>query len=219
MSKASGSTKKSAREPASSRDPELTRARILDAAEAEFAKAGLLGARTEAIAANTKVTKAMIYYYFEDKEKLYQAVLERAFSRRVQTVQLLDLVGSPPEEALRTFLLSFLNDVREHPNLSPILFYEAMQNKGRFYKDIAISALYAPIVSIVDRGVQSGAFRKVDPRHCAVNIMGTCVFYFCARENVKHLWGAGTDLLDPDMSQHHVHEAVELIIAGLRNTN
>jgi len=211
------STKRTKKDPATAtRDAEATRNRIMDAAEEEFAKGGLLGARTEAIAANTKVTKAMIYYYFEDKEKLYQAVLERAFARRVGNIQKLDLVGVPPEEALRNFVKSFLHDVTANPHISPILFYEAMQNKGRFYKDIAIAALYAPIEQIIKRGVAEGVFRDVDPRHASVNIMGACVFYFCARENVKHLWEPGTDLLSPEMAQQHIHEVVEFAVAGIR---
>jgi AcrR family transcriptional regulator len=54
---------------APTRDAEATRSSILDAAEHEFAKVGLWGARTESIAARTGVTKAMIHYYFENKEK------------------------------------------------------------------------------------------------------------------------------------------------------
>jgi len=162
------------------------------------------------------VTKAMIYYYFEDKEKLYQAVLERAFARRVSAIQKLDLAGTPPAQALRLVVESFLDEVSQHPNLSAILFYEAMQNKGRFYKDIAIATLYEPIENIIARGIEVGAFRQVDPRHSAVNIMGACVFYFCARENVKHLWEPGTDLLSPEMVKQHVTEAADFVLAGLR---
>lgn len=210
------STTKRAKKETSSRDAELTKSRILDAAEDEFAKGGLLGARTEAIAANTKVTKAMIYYYFEDKEKLYLAVLERAFARRVSAVQQLDLVNTPPEEALRAIGNSFISEITRHPNLSTILLFEAIQNKGRFYKDIAIATLYRPMYQIIERGVKEGVFRPVDPRHAAVNIMGACVFYFCARENVKHLWEPGTDLLSPEMSSQHLAEAMEFVISGLR---
>ncbi len=213
---ANSPTSRKKKEAAGSRDAELTKSRILDAAEDEFARGGLLGARTEAIAANTKVTKAMIYYYFEDKEKLYLAVLERAFARRVAAVQQLDLVSTPPEEALRAIGQSFISEVTRHPNLSTILIFEAIQNKGRFYKDIAIATLYAPMSQIIERGVKEGVFRKVDPRHAAVNIMGACVFYFCARENVKHLWEPGTDLLSPEMASQHLDEAMEFVIAGLR---
>lgn len=62
------------------RNAEATQAVILAAAEEEFAQHGFTAARTEAIAAKTGVAKSMIYYYFKDKEGLYQAVLERSHS-------------------------------------------------------------------------------------------------------------------------------------------
>src|ERR1700683_5374245 len=58
-----------------------TRSRILDSALSEFAAHGLAGARTEQIAAAAGVNKALIYYYFESKEKLYSAALEMVSSR------------------------------------------------------------------------------------------------------------------------------------------
>ncbi|WP_036487439.1 TetR/AcrR family transcriptional regulator [Myxosarcina sp. GI1] len=59
------SSKKSVR----SRDSEATQTEILDAAVEEFALQGLNNARIETIAANTGVTKAMIYYYFVRRSK------------------------------------------------------------------------------------------------------------------------------------------------------
>src|ERR1700736_5374517 len=53
-----------------------TRTRILDAALSEFSAHGLAGARTERIATAAGVNKALLYYYFESKEKLYLAALE-----------------------------------------------------------------------------------------------------------------------------------------------
>uniref|UniRef100_UPI00286E0533 TetR/AcrR family transcriptional regulator n=1 Tax=Chamaesiphon sp. VAR_69_metabat_338 TaxID=2964704 RepID=UPI00286E0533 len=47
------------------RNSEATKTKLLDAAEAEFAVTGLIAARLETIAAQTGVTKATIYYYFE----------------------------------------------------------------------------------------------------------------------------------------------------------
>jgi AcrR family transcriptional regulator len=58
-----------------------TRARILDAAIHEFSENGLAGARTEQIAEEAGVNKALLYYYFKGKEELYVAALER-WSRR-----------------------------------------------------------------------------------------------------------------------------------------
>lgn len=196
------------------RDAEATRNKILDAAEVEFARAGLLGARTEAIAAGTGVTKAMLYYYFSDKEGLYQSVLERAFARRIQAIQKVDH-SLPPEDALRAALESFLDEVGGNRNLPAIFFYEGIQNKGKYYGRIAIASLYQPLVDLLQKGMDSGVFRQLNPLHTAVNIIGSFVFYYCAAENVKHLWPAGADLYDPEMLNEHKRQAIDLVMHGV----
>ncbi len=60
--------------------PEESRASILQSAAKEFAEFGVAGARTDAIAREAGVNKALLYYYFQDKETLYGAVLDEAFS-------------------------------------------------------------------------------------------------------------------------------------------
>src|ERR1700755_902533 len=62
------------------RDRERTRAEILEVATREFAEHGFSGARVDEIAEQTRTTKRMLYYYFESKEGLYVAVLERAYA-------------------------------------------------------------------------------------------------------------------------------------------
>jgi TetR/AcrR family transcriptional regulator len=107
---------------------------ILAAAEEEFAKYGLTAARTEAIAAKTSVAKSMIYYYFKDKEGLYQVVLERSHSELLQTAQKLDLDCLSPEAALEKFLTALLDCISRNPKLPLIMFHEAVQNQGQYYK-------------------------------------------------------------------------------------
>jgi AcrR family transcriptional regulator len=197
------------------RDAEATRSSILDSAEDEFAANGLLGARTEAIAAKTGVTKAMIYYYFQSKEQLYEAVLERAFLRRLQIAQSINLAAMSPDQALERCLRELLIDVSKNKNLSAIFFYEAVQNKGKYYNKFGAMSLYGVLAGILEQGVAKGNFRQLDPMHTAVNIVGASVFYFCTRENIKHLW-AGKNLLSSDMVEWHIKEAIELIMNGVR---
>lgn len=61
------------------RDPERTRAAILEAATKEFAENGMGGARVDAIAERAGTNKRMLYHYFGDKEQLYLRVLEEAY--------------------------------------------------------------------------------------------------------------------------------------------
>jgi len=70
--------------PQRQRDPERTRQEILDVALSEFARNGYAGARVDEIAARTRTTKRMLYYYFTNKEQLYIAVLEQALAAKQQ---------------------------------------------------------------------------------------------------------------------------------------
>jgi TetR/AcrR family transcriptional regulator len=200
------------------RNPEATKNQILDAAEAEFAVTGLSAARTEAIAAQTGVTKAMIYYYFQSKEDLYRAVLERCLTHALGLVEQLQLDCLPPDAALVKLLSQILECMSENPRIGSILTLEAIQNKGKYYPKQLGNLLYGTIVQILEQGMSLGIFRQLEPRHTAVNIVGTCAFYFTAQENLKYLW-PGKRLLGKELLQSHAQESIDLIMAGVRLIN
>jgi len=62
------------------RNPDATRARILEAATAEFSAFGIAGARVDRIAASAGCSKNLIYIYFADKETLFATVLKQHLS-------------------------------------------------------------------------------------------------------------------------------------------
>src|SRR5260370_16189001 len=66
------------------RDAVETRSAILGAAMHEFAEEGIAGARMEAIAAAAGVNKALLHYYFHDKERLYGEALDHVFATLFQ---------------------------------------------------------------------------------------------------------------------------------------
>src|SRR5689334_6414136 len=81
--------------------PEESRAAILEAAVHEFSREGVAGARTDAIARAARVNKALLYYYFKDKDTLYGAVLDQAFGGLTSTLlKILDLDLPPREKIL-----------------------------------------------------------------------------------------------------------------------
>ncbi|MBW4694239.1 MAG: TetR/AcrR family transcriptional regulator [Lyngbya sp. HA4199-MV5] len=197
------------------RDAEATQAIILAAAAEEFAQHGLTAARTEAIAAKTGVAKSMIYYYFKDKEGLYQAVLERSHADLLQSVQQLGLEHLPPEAALEQFLTALLNCVSRNPKLPMIMFHEAIQNRGKRYKRSSSLSIDTMLINILERGTASGAFRPLDPFQSAINIMGTCLFYFIGSGNIQQ-HPQGKRLMSKAMLEQHTQEAIALILAGVR---
>src|SRR5919109_5564125 len=80
--------------------PEESRTAILQAAIREFSREGIAGARTDAIARAARVNKALLYYYFKDKESLYGAVLDEVFGGLTTTVMKVLTQELPPREKI-----------------------------------------------------------------------------------------------------------------------
>lgn len=199
------------------RDAEATQAVILTAAEEEFAQHGFTAARTEAIAAKTGVAKSMIYYYFKDKEGLYRAVLQRTHTDLVQTLQKLELEHLSPDIALENFLRALLDCVSRNPKLPTIMVHEAVQNQGKYYQHSDSVSIDAALITILEKGVSAGVFRQLDPFQSAINIMGTCLFYFIGMGNIQQ-FPQGKRLLSKAMLEQHTQEAIVLILAGVRQS-
>ena len=110
--------------------PEQSRVAILDAAVREFARDGVAGARTDAIARSAGVNKALLYYYFSDKEALYQAVLDHVFSGlRISILQAL-AQPLPPRERLKTYVCAHFDYIASNP-LYPRIVHAEFLRAGR----------------------------------------------------------------------------------------
>src|SRR5438270_12991906 len=97
-------------------EPEKTRAAILKAALEEFAHEGVTGARTDEIAKGAGVNKALLYYYFKDKEGLYAAALEHVFSGlRYSIVAVLDQGERPAREWIVLYLKAHFDYIASSP--------------------------------------------------------------------------------------------------------
>jgi TetR/AcrR family transcriptional regulator len=164
--------------------PEESRAAILKAASHEFAEHGIAGARTDTIAQAAHVNKALLYYYFEDKETLYAAVLDDAFSGLLQTVlSALNTDGTPRTKIL-AYIGSYFDFIATHP-LYPRLVQREMMRAGRggspqlqhIVKDY-FRPIYERLTEILAEGIAVGEFRPVDPLHFIPSMVAVIVFYF-----------------------------------------
>jgi TetR/AcrR family transcriptional regulator len=192
-----------------------TRAAILAAAGRIFAKSGLAGARTDAIAAAAGVNKALLYYYFKGKESLYEAVVEdhfREFNRRA-----LEVLAAPGPA--RTVLLRYASlhfDFISARHQSAPLFQQLMMAGGKFLERL-IRKYFAPrgeaLGKLIGRGMRSGEFRRADPFHTAISIVSLIVFYFSAAR-VLQLLGR-PDAYSAVNLKRHKREMLNFIRHGL----
>lgn len=162
-------------------DPDATKSNILDVATREFAGKGFSGARVDAIAARTKTSKRMIYYYFGGKEGLYIAVLEAAY-RSIRSIEVtLDLVHQPPAEALRTLVAFTFDYQNAHPEFIRLVMNENILNAAYLARSRAIRRLNHAAIDVLKdllvRGQRAGLFRKdVEPIELHMTISALCIF-------------------------------------------
>lgn len=198
------------------RDAEITQKQILDAAEIEFSRHGLKGARISAIAKQAKITTAMIHYYFENKEGLYRAVLQRPMGENQQFVEQLELDHLSPEDAI-TFIIrvAIANEFR-NPYRQMLWFQEASQNQGLYFKQGNWSGIFERVIKVLERGIESGDFRPVDdPMLMLTHILGVCIFYFTVQENWQHLT-PDVDRLSPEKVEKHTEAAIAFVLAAIK---
>ena len=136
---------------------------ILEVATAEFANKGLSGARIAEIAAATRTSKRMIYYYFGSKEGLYIAVLEEAY-RRMRTIESeLHLEDMEPVAALRRLVEFTFDHHSGNQDYIRLVMNENMERGAYLAQSKTIQQLNVPAIQAIhelyDRGVASGVFR------------------------------------------------------------
>jgi len=154
--------------PARTNDPEQTKRDIIAVATGEFASKGLAGARIDEIAAKTRTSKRMIYYYFGSKEGLYLAVLEESY-RRVRDIESeLHLQDLEPEQALRRLVAFTFDHHLNNENYIRLVMSENI-NRGQYLaqskriQDLNVPAI-AAIRDLYERGLRQGVFRPgLDP--------------------------------------------------------
>lgn len=196
------------------RDREVTVPAILAAAEIEFATHGFTAARTESIAARANVVKGMIFHYFKNKEGLFEAVLERAYQPFSEALDKSLDKNLSATDALLTFVERLLAAMAEKP-LSPAIFMlESIQGRGDHFRKLGMLSLYARIETLLKRGITAGEFRKMDPWHGAINIMGLCGFYYCAAGNISQT-EKGAEPLKRASLKRHAAEVLAFVSKGV----
>ena len=175
-------------------DPEGTRRNILEIASEEFALNGLSGARIDVIAARTRSSKRMIYYYFEDKEGLYLRALENAYRLVREGEAKLDTDGLPPLDALRRLVEFTFDHHSHHEEFIRMVMIENI-HQGQYLERSDVirnvnETAIDHIARIYERGVSEGVFRSgIDPVELHWQVSALCFFNVSNRATFSKIFG------------------------------
>jgi TetR/AcrR family transcriptional regulator len=199
--------------------PEESRAAILQAATREFSREGIAGARTDAIARAAKVNKALLYYYFKDKEGLYGAVLDQVFGGLMACVGEVLSRDLPPREKIIAYAGVHFDYVASHP-LYPRIVQGEMMGAGRgraSHLEKIVKKYFRPlfgrVAEVLKKGQTAGEFRPVDPVHFVPSMIAVIVFYFTSAPVMRLM--SGKDPLSPGRIAARREAVLDFISAAL----
>ena len=193
-----------------------TQEKLLQAAITEFAENGLAGARVDRIARRAGVNKAMLYYHFQSKDKLYRAVINQHITRVANAVGSMLSEVESLEQALQTLANAYAAMFAQSPEFVPLALRELAAGGHRV--KAAVEQIFQPagiphrMVDLLEQGIAEGRYRVVDPAQTIVSFVGMNLFYLILWPLVHSLW----DIKDEEkFREERPRQVVDLLLHGL----
>ena len=201
------------------RDPERTRARILEAATGEFSTRGLGGARVDAIAHRADANKRMLYHYFGNKEGLFLAVMENTYAHIRSREEALRLDDLQPVQAMRRLMRFTFRYFVGNPHFIALLNSENLHRARHIRRSPRVQSINSPLIAalgrVLRRGRVAGLFRAgVDPLQLYMSIAGVCYFYFSNIHTLSTIFDR--DLMSAPALAARERHVVDVILGYLR---
>lgn len=175
------------------RDAELSRSRIIEAALALFVEKGFAGVAMRQIAERSGVTKSLIHHHFGSKEALWKAVKEHALGIYAQEQRdELENAENPDADLLRRGVINYFRFLKGNPQVVRLLAWTHIEG------DESCGEMDAELVRLgaerIRQGQESGLFRDdVNPTHVVTIFVMTFLQWFEARSHHAQWHGVGSD--------------------------
>jgi len=194
-----------------------TERKILAAAVEVFAEKGFDGARTDEIAVNAGVNKAMIYYYFKSKENLYTVIVETVFGEvyLILSRHLSHVDVKTPEEGIRSFIDSYVDFIYTHRIFFKVMLWDLARG-GAIVSRVAGKMMRDKIgeaTGVFEQAARDGYLRPFNPKHLFVSMIGMILFFFFAEPVIRVIWGE--EPITPEHIDERKKEISNLIINGI----
>jgi len=198
-----------------------TEEKILLAARKIFFIKGYDGAKMQDIANDAEINKAMLHYYFRNKEQLYEKV-NLSFANAL-IPQINDLVDMELNifETIENFVGIYLDFLQKNPDLPSYFVGEMNRNQEMFFKVLEKNANLPNLIAFskkVQIAIDNQEIRAIHPIHLFLNIISLCIFPYISAPMIEY----ATKPIQIDMNTiftNRKKEITSFIILSLTNQN
>lgn len=161
-----------------------TEEKILVAARKVFTSRGMAGARMQDIADEAGINKAMLHYYFKDKDKLFEVIFLAEAQKFFPRINMIFESDAPLFEKISLFVNEYIDEMTESPYLPWFVLNELNRDADQFFKKVWTMA-HRPkpekLLAQIEKEVKKGKIKKVSALHLLVNLLSMTIFPFIAK--------------------------------------
>lgn len=198
-----------------------TEEKILDAAKEVFMKYGLYGARMQDIADTAGINKALLHYYFRNKEKLFDKIFENALARFFEQYLVFEDSSLPAMERLFTYVSNIIDFYAEYPQMTMFIIKEIGNDPELFRQKIAVAKKNKTmrLASLLDEAIKNEEIKKIDVTMFIINLQSLCSFPFIASPMFRHSLKAQGKDWNVDFSTEKLKKTVYTFIEQTLSKN
>lgn len=161
-----------------------TEERILEAARKVFIQKGMAGARMQEIADGAGINKALLHYYFRNKELLFETIFTQAAQKLFPKLNIIFESELPLFEKIAHFVEMYIDVMLENPYLPMFVLNEMNQNPEIFYKKMNRKMRFPKpdkFLAQIEKEIRKGTIKKISPLQLLMNIISGTIFPFIAK--------------------------------------
>ena len=188
---------------------EERRNQIIESAIKVFAREGFANTRMEDVAAESGLSKGLLYWYFKSKEDIIIAIADLLFSAEFRKIENLSIEGQTSRDCLENFFDIFIKDLRNILKLTPVIYeFYALAFRNSTVRHV-MHEYYQRFIMIMEpiiqQGMESGEFRAGDARQVTITIGA-------AFEGTLLLWSYAPDMIQPEQQ---LRAGLDILLRGL----
>ncbi len=199
--------------PRVTRDPQATRAALIEAAEEIFLQKGFGNTSLSEIARRAGITKSLIHHYFGSKEGLWREVKFQRFMHHAQQQMEMLEQSQPSAELLKASVAFYFDFLRRNPKIVRVLAWMFLEQDQKECMDVDRELIARGVEKI--RATQDlGQLRKdIDPRFIVFVFIGLCQHWF--QDKVHFVESFGTEGLGDDLDEAYLGTILKIFFEGI----
>lgn len=191
----------------------VSKEKILEIAREEFQEKGESGVRMQSIADRAGVNKALIHYYFKNKDGLFQEVFKETAQKSIFPIIKILGEDAPLREKIERFVSGYIDFLSANPNIITFVLGELKQHQNLNLKKDMLKVVFSSLGKQLNELHKRGEIIDIPVGHFFSSMMGMIITPFIAKPIIEGALG-----LDENAYQHFIKERKKLVPMLIMNS-